>query len=133
MVIILSSFSLNILSFGSLFHFSELGPGYPRLQKLPGVGRPHSWGLPAPSPRASREKEGKRAPTCCPLHAWPRLLSPHTSFVLPLLEAGPEVGKLDLSSSGQWLLPCSQGTQGLAEPYSQELGTPSHPSHQNPL
>lgn len=41
--------------------------------------------------------------------------------------------KVDLSSSGQWLFPCSQGTQCLAEPYPQELGTNSHPSSQNLL
>jgi len=51
-------------------------------------------------------------------------LSPHI-LRLPLLEAGPEMEKLDLSSAGHWLLPCSQGTQSLAEPYSQALGTSS--------
>lgn len=61
-------------------------------------------------------------------------LSPH-NLRLPLLEAGPEMEKLDLSSAGQWRLPCSQGTQRLAEPWSQALGTssvhcrPPHPSN----
>lgn len=82
------------------------------------------------SPRARGAEEGQRAPTCCPPHAWLLMPSPRTNSALALflLEAGPDVEKLDLSSPGQRLLPSSQGTQRLAEPYSQELGTPSHPS-----
>lgn len=82
------------------------------------------------SPRARGAEEGQRAPTCCPPHAWLLMPSPriNSALALFLLEAGPDVEKLDLSSPGQRLLPCSQGTQRLAEPYSQELGTPSHPS-----
>lgn len=82
------------------------------------------------SPRARGAEEGQRAPTCCLPHARLLMPSPRTNSALALflLEAGPDVEKLDLSSPGQRLLPCSQGTQRLAEPYSQELGTPSHPS-----
>lgn len=54
-------------------------------------------------------------------------LSPHLLRLL-LWGVGPEVEKLDLSPSGQWLSPRSRGTQLLEEPQSQELGTASHPS-----
>lgn len=84
-------------------------------------------------PKARKAEEGRGATTCCPRHARLGALSPHTSSSLSLLEARPEVEKLDLSSPGQKLLPCSQGTQRLAESYSQELDTPSHPSSQSRL
>ena len=73
-----SSFPLNILSFGSLFYFiffCNLGPCYPRLQTSPGAGRPQ-LGTPG---SILPGQEGRGAPTCCPRRAWPSLLSPHTS------------------------------------------------------
>lgn len=86
-----SSFSLNILSFGSLFHFFQVGA---RLFEAAGSGlwqEGHGWGLLALSSWARREKEGKRAPTCCPRQAWLNLLSPQTSSCL---EPGLEAAKL---------------------------------------
>lgn len=118
-----SSFSLNILSFGSLFYFifCDLGPCYPRLQTSPGAGRPQ-LGTPGFILPGQEVRGGQGSPGLLPSAGLAQSpLSPH-NLRLPLLEAGPEMEKLDLSSAGQWLLPCSQGTQRLAEPYSQALG-----------
>ena len=130
-----SSFSLNILSFGSLFYFisCDLGPCYPRLQTSPGAGRPQ-LGTPGSILPGQEGRGGQGSAGLLPSAGLAQSpLSPH-KLRLPLLEAGPEMEKLDLSSAGQWLLPCSQGTQRLAEPCSQALGTSSvhcrspHPS-----
>lgn len=93
----------------------------------PDAGRPQLGTPGSIVPGQGEGKEGKRARAQLSAHR------PCAPSSLSLLEAGPEVEKLDLSSPGQGLLLCSQGTQCLAEPCSQELGTPSHPSSQSRL
>lgn len=96
----------------------------------PDAGRPQLGTPGSMVPGQGEGKEGQRAPgpAQCPLSL--HLLPP------PLCRCW----KLALKwrnwtcpSPGQGLLLCSRGTQCLAEPRSQEPGTPSHPSSQSRL